>query len=674
VQPGDPQRIGPYRLVRELGSGGMGRVFLARSSGGRPVAVKVIRPDLAADPEFRARFRHEVAAARLVNGLYTALVVDADTEGQVPWLATAYVAGPSLADQVRLAGPLPAGAVSALAAGLAEGLGAIHAAGLVHRDLKPSNVLLAEDGPRVIDFGISRAVEASALVVGSPGFMSPEQATGAAVGPPSDVFSLGAVLTFASTGHGPFGTGSAPALGYRVVHAPADLADVPAEIKSLVERCLAKDPGDRPAIGDLLAELGDFDVSEDWLSPALPSQSAPHAPAGPIEFPAAPPAPAAQAPTVEAQPHPAPEPTESRITPVPPVPAAIAPRQRPPARTRFRFRDFARTPLGAVILSVPLAVIIAVGVLVAFPGHASPIATLTDPGGSANPDFSDLSSLAIAGDGTMLAAGSGNRSTYLWNLKTRKITATLTGPNAADVNAVAFSPNGATLAVGDANGTTTLWDTATGTLTRTLTGPATGFQVQSVAFSPDGTMVAAAGTGDTCLWNTATGALIATLSTGEALSFSPDGTMLAILGAHNTVGLWNVATHKITATLTDTDAFNLESVAFSPNGTTLAAGDQSGDVYLWNVATRQVTATLTVPGDYSVDALAFSPGGATLAIADNTGSNYLWNVATRKVIATFNPGNKIPAGGMAFDPDGTTLATSGGNDDIYLWKLPPHTS
>jgi serine/threonine protein kinase/sugar lactone lactonase YvrE len=646
VQPGDPERIGPYRLVRELGSGGMGRVFLARSSGGRPVAVKVIRPDLAADPEFRARFRHEVAAARLVNGLYTALVVDADTESHVPWLATAYVAGPSLADQVRLAGPLPAGAVSALAAGLAEGLGAIHAAGLVHRDLKPSNVLLAEDGPRVIDFGISRAVEASALtstglVVGSPGFMSPEQAIGAAVGPPSDVFSLGALLTFASTGHGPFGTGSAPALGYRVVHAPADLADVPAEIKSLVERCLAKDPGDRPAIGELLAELGDFDVSEDWLSPALPSQSAP------------------------------PEPTESLITPVPPVPAASAPRQRPPARTRSRFRDFARTPLGAVILSVPLAAIVAVGVLAAFPGHASPIATLTDPGGSANPGYSNVSSLAIARDGTTLAAGSGNRSTYLWNLKTREITATLTAPNAFNVNAVAFSPDGTTLAVGDANGTTTLWDTATGTLTRTLTNPGPGYGVQSVAFSPDGTMVAAVGTGHTYLWNAASGSLIATLSTGvSGAAFSPDGTQLAVISGDNSICLWNVATHKITATLTDTSALNLLALAFSSNGT-LAAGDQDGSVYLWNAATHKLTATVN-SGAITVDALSFSPSGATLAIASNTGTNYLWNVAARKVTESYNPGNKIAAGSLAFD--GTTLVTSGGNDNIYLWKLPAHAS
>src|ERR1700689_1923000 len=174
LQPGDPQRVGPYWLLGRLGNGGMGQVFLGRSAGGRPVAVKVIRADLAGDVNFRARFRQEVAAARKVNGLYTALVVDAAPDEQTPWLATAYVPGPSLADAVASHGKLPAGTVLALAAGLAEGLQAIHAAGLVHRDMKPSNVLLADDGPRMIDFGISRAAEASSLtspglVGGSPG-------------------------------------------------------------------------------------------------------------------------------------------------------------------------------------------------------------------------------------------------------------------------------------------------------------------------------------------------------------------------------------------------------------------------------------------------------------------------------------------------------------------------
>jgi serine/threonine protein kinase len=274
--PGDPRVVGPYQLLGRLGSGGMGRVFLGVSAGGRPVAVKVIRPELVADPEFRTRFRREVAAARTVSGLFTALVVDADTDAPAPWLATAYVAGPSLAQAVRDTGPLSADSVLALAVGLAEGLAAIHAAGVVHRDLKPSNVLLAEDGPRVIDFGISRAVEATSLtnagfVVGSPGFMSPEQAKGGVVGPPSDMFSLGAILAFAATGEGPFGSGSTVALVYRVVHSSPVLGGLPSQVRPLIERCLAKDPGRRPTALDFLAQAGPGRPLTGWLGqPVIP--------------------------------------------------------------------------------------------------------------------------------------------------------------------------------------------------------------------------------------------------------------------------------------------------------------------------------------------------------------------------------------------------------------------
>ena len=268
LQPGDPQLIGPYRLRGRLGTGGMGRVYLGLSPGGRAVAVKVIRADLAQDAEFRARFRREVGVARRVSGLFTAPVIDADVESPVPWLATAYVRGPSLADAVSEHGPLPAASVLVLARGLAEGLSAIHAAGVVHRDLKPANVLLAEDGPRLIDFGISRAVEASALthtglVVGSPGFMSPEQAEGREVGPPSDLFSLGAVLAFAATGQGPFGSGSTPALVYRVVYCMPQLDLVPAEVRPLIDRCLGKDPARRPTADDLLS--GAAQPAAGWL-------------------------------------------------------------------------------------------------------------------------------------------------------------------------------------------------------------------------------------------------------------------------------------------------------------------------------------------------------------------------------------------------------------------------
>ncbi len=279
LQPEDPREIGPYRLLGQLGSGGMGQVFLGMSAGGRPIAVKVIRTELATDPDFRARFRREVAAAQKVSGLFTALVVDADLDSPMPWLATAYVAGPSLTEAVRGHGPLPVRSLLALAAGLAEGLGAIHAAGVVHRDLKPSNVLLAEDGPRVIDFGISEAAEASVaaganVMIGSPGYMSPEQVLGLDIDPASDMFSLGAVLTFAATGQGPFGTGSNAALMYRLVNSPANLGSVPGELRSLVGSCLAKHPSDRPTARELLAEVGAIQPAPGWLAESIMSSFA----------------------------------------------------------------------------------------------------------------------------------------------------------------------------------------------------------------------------------------------------------------------------------------------------------------------------------------------------------------------------------------------------------------
>ncbi|HUD36263.1 MAG TPA: protein kinase [Streptosporangiaceae bacterium] len=252
--------MGRYRLLGRLGSGGMGDVFLGQSPGGRLVAVKLIRADLAQNPDFRVRFAREVAAARRVGGIFTTPVVDADPDGPEPWLVTAYVDGASLAETVEAHGPLPAESVRRLAAGLAEGIAAIHAAGVVHRDLKPSNVLLAADGPRIIDFGISRALDGTGVthsgsIIGSPGFMSPEQADGQPVGPPSDIFSLGSVLTFAATGEGPFGEGLPSVLIYRIVHAAPNTAAVPAWIRPLIEGCLAKNPAGRPSAEDVLAEV-----------------------------------------------------------------------------------------------------------------------------------------------------------------------------------------------------------------------------------------------------------------------------------------------------------------------------------------------------------------------------------------------------------------------------------
>ncbi|GHH89494.1 protein kinase domain-containing protein [Streptomyces capillispiralis] len=304
LQPDDPRELGSYRLLRRLGAGGMGRVYLARSPGGRTVAVKVVRPDLAADADFRARFRHEAEIAKAVSGRFTAPVVDADPEASLPWLATSYVLGPDLTDVVAVHGALPERTVHALAAGLAAALQEVHAAGLVHRDLKPSNVLLAADGPRVIDFGIARAVDGSRMtqtgvVVGSPGYMSPEQAQGKDVGTAGDVFSLGAVLAFAATGRGAFGDGASShaALLYQIVHGEPDLTGVPQSLLGLVRACLLKDPAQRPAPAQIVGALAPGGVEQvltDWLPSAVASTIATHA-AGILDLEAPDAAPAAGA-------------------------------------------------------------------------------------------------------------------------------------------------------------------------------------------------------------------------------------------------------------------------------------------------------------------------------------------------------------------------------------------
>ncbi|WP_426404141.1 serine/threonine-protein kinase [Streptomyces sp. R-07] len=251
--------IGRYVIEHKLGEGGMGTVYLARSRGGRAVAVKVARPELASDPSFRARFRAEVAAARQVGGFHTAQVVDADPEAEAPWLATAYIPGPTLSGLLTAEGPMDEERLRALGAALAEALEAIHACGLVHRDLKPGNIVMASDGPRVLDFGIARALESTRLTAtgnafGTPGYLAPEQALGEEVTGAADVFALGAVLVAAAGGR-PFGDGTPMGLMYRSVHEAPDLGAVPEALRSLVGRCLAKDPAERPTPDALMDEL-----------------------------------------------------------------------------------------------------------------------------------------------------------------------------------------------------------------------------------------------------------------------------------------------------------------------------------------------------------------------------------------------------------------------------------
>ena len=268
----DPERIGRYRLIGRLGAGGMGQVFFGRSAGGRAVAIKRIHPHMAADTSFRERFAREVNAARQVSGAFTAPVIDAGPDDEVPWLVTSYVPSLPLDEAVQAHGPLPESSVRVLAAGLAEALAEIHRVGLIHRDLKPGNVLLSEDGPRVIDFGIARATDGTAAtqsVIGTPGFMSPEQVQGEALTPASDLFAYGAVLAHAASGGGPFGEGNMPTMVMRIISKEPDLSGVPESLRHLVAACLSKDVKGRPGPGEILDYLGDVHAGSSWLPPAV---------------------------------------------------------------------------------------------------------------------------------------------------------------------------------------------------------------------------------------------------------------------------------------------------------------------------------------------------------------------------------------------------------------------
>ncbi|MBZ3903222.1 serine/threonine-protein kinase [Streptomyces griseiscabiei] len=330
----DPRSVGGYKVVDRLGNGGMGVVYRARARSGREVAVKVVHAQYAQDPVFRARFRQEIEAVRKVSGAFTAPVVDADPEAVRPWMATQYVPGRSLAQLIRDRGPLRAGALRPLALGLVEALREIHRAGVVHRDLKPANVLIADDGPRVIDFGISRAAENLSLtetgqMIGTPPFMSPEQLTDArTAGPSSDVFSLGTLLVYALTGRGPFDADSPYLTAYRVVHDEPVLDGVDAPLRAILERCLAKDAADRPGLDELAREF----------AAVLPEP-------GPDDLPAA--APRTDTEDVATEPRPA-----STAEPRPAPATDPGPAPRPARRRRVRQLLAVTGTAGALVLGL----------------------------------------------------------------------------------------------------------------------------------------------------------------------------------------------------------------------------------------------------------------------------------------------------------------------------------
>ncbi|XVQ11060.1 WD40 repeat domain-containing serine/threonine protein kinase [Spirillospora sp. CA-255316] len=644
----DPRHVGPYRTLAELGRGGMGRVLLGSAPDGRLVAVKLVHARLVGVPGFRDRFRDEVAATRAVSGAYTAAVIDADADAPTPWLASVYVPGPSLHDAVRAAGALPVEPVLRLAAGLAAALLDIHRSGLVHRDLKPSNVLLAADGPRVIDFGVARAVESgdgdqtqTGLLAGTPGFMSPEEADARQPTAASDIFSLGCVLAMACTGRGPFDGPGVPQTLYNVVHTAPVLDAVPGRLRPIVEACLAKDPDARPAPDRLLTMIGHVAPSTRPWPPAV---------------------------------HRLIEERQAAI-------AGLLTPPSPPARHRGRL-----LVAGAI---AGCATLTAAMLWALWPGPAAgsrpaPSASRSTPPPVSWPlrgHTSTIQSVTFSADGRTLLTASEDHTVRKWDVASRTQRGTpLQHPDG--VNDVALGPRDIAIYTSGDDGSIRVWPMSG-------RGRQTGFDIRlgpvsAMAISPDGRVLATSSMSRVVrLWDLDDGRVGPALDTGagsvEALAFAPDSRTLAVgttgtrenADTGNTEGhvqLWEVYDRrKIGEDLTGFNSW-VHGVAFSPDGRTLAAA--GGDTArLWDVTTRS-PAGAPIDCRSTCRTVTFSPDGRTLATAGGDTIARLWNLADRRQLGPDLKGHTGVIFSVRFSPDGRTLATAGADGTARLWPVP----
>ena len=722
LKPGDPSRVGNYRLIGRLGEGGMGQVFLGLSPGGRQVAVKVIHPGYASGKQFRERFAREIEAARRVGGFHTASVVDADPGADPPWMVTAFIQGPPLQQAVTEGGPFSLERVCRLGAGLAEGLAAIHACGLVHRDLKPSNVILADDGPRIIDFGIARAAEASpmttaGMVVGTYSYMSPEQLRGEVAGPASDVFALGCTLAFAATARITFGDDSIVTVVYRITTEPPDLSGVTEEhgFRDLVRDCLSKSPANRPSLATIMDRLAETGTAAQAVLAAEPAPRVPApepppvpyvaaagaqpysyvAPPEPKQYPAAAQPPSGQAGSPAAggvgldpgwggQPS-SPdfyEPTQTMRTgdrtgrgqasdQQRTGPAGPPPDQRPiwaaaPPPPRSGRGGGARRTVLIVAAAAVVVVGAVVGILLSSssPNTSHPMAIQSSAHASGHPSArSSVRSSPVAGAPNHPALS-------------------LHDPGGKNVFGDVFSSE-TTLVTGDGNGSSYVWDLSSGgSLTSTLTNPNSD-GINSIAFNANSNTYAIAGANSKIyLWSAGSNKLTATLSNGtrsdNRVAISPDGSMVAVGSSDAGTYLWNVAGGKPNSTPTtsfhDPGGKNVYGVAFSPDGNTLAAGDTNGSTYLWNVSTGQLTSTLKDPGSKGLYDIAFSPNGNLLAVSDESSTTtdgvvYLWNVSTGKLVNSLESFYNSEFADIAFTPDGNYLAAGDTIGKLSFWNV-----
>ncbi|SEC84698.1 serine/threonine-protein kinase [Streptomyces melanosporofaciens] len=724
----DPPQAGPYRLEAILGAGGMGRVYLGRTPAGSAVAVKVVHREYAGDATFRKRFEQEVAAARRVQGLYTVPVVDADLRADEPWLATAYVPGPSLQHAVADSGPLAADAALGLIARVAEALQSIHAADVIHRDLKPSNIILTAEGPKVIDFGIARAadvttVTATGMRTGTPAYMAPEYIRGQNVTEAGDVFALGVVAHFAATGRLAFGGGTDHGVVYRILEQTPDLDGCPEPLRAIAARCLEKDPERRPTPAEVIEQCRQASTAgiadahpRTVVAPSGPERVTP----GPLDAPGSPGA--LGLPDAE---------TRTSLSPrgsgpAAPVPPPSAPAAHDPARGAAPggpatppsadtspnppVPDPLTTPapgLPVLLSGVGILVLAVVLIAVYLPG-SSPDRGPSYPYRSFEPTAAigptgqsrDTEGMAFSPDGKTLATNSDDGKVRLWNVADRKPRATFiqrdsVGNDGFGGRSVTFSPDGKLLAATNMTGWLTMWDVAEHRQVRFLGTTVDGGE--KVAFSPDGKLFATGSqAGSVFLFGTNSRkddklAYYDQEAKVTGVAFSPDGRTLASasddsgsnLTPKHSVRLWDVAHRdpepygQDDPRLTISPAQGVLSLAFSPDGKTIATGSYDDKVRLWDAKTGRQRATLGDSYQARVDHLAFSPDGKTLAAPAGRGL-LLWNVATRKpraILVTGAQGPESTVRDVAFSRDGRLIA---GNDTehhkVYLWKNPKQSA
>ena len=727
LRPDDPRELGSYRLVGRLGQGGMGAVYLATAPDGTWVAIKVIRPDLAENAEFRSRFRRETESARKVRRFATAAVLDADPDGERPYLVTEYVEGPTVARLVAGRGPLRPADLEHLAISVATALTAIHGAGIIHRDLTPSNVLLSPVGPKVIDFGLSRAAEVMSDVshqhgaIGTPGYMAPEQIMGADISSAVDVFAWGGVIVYAGTGRAPFGGGPTDAVLYRVVH-DAPRLDGLGELQGLVERAMAKDPADRPSAEQLRLELvggapaaavpgpapgpgpapdeirgrrrlfggGRRAAETPVTAPAPQTVQAPTSTAtGAPEGTAAPGGTAATAqtaaaprPSIPASPSPSPSPAP------PSPPPASAPFAGPPPASSFQPRGASRSQTPPTVISRP-------PISASPPPIPPPASSTITPDAMAQPPEPSrrvgssparskvvialvavcvLIAAAVIGIGLAVRSheNTPSRPDASRQLAQRALAIRATNPDLAASLALAayHLDQGATAREA-------VLDTVAARSGISLPGPAGA--VRQISLDRAGQILLAVDqNGGLRAYSIADPAHPRTLGTApgaDALgaAVSPDGTVVASGGADQVLRLWRLAEGQLRPAGTVTgNTSPINRVVFAPNGKTVAAVGDDSTVRLWNVADpdRPGAAAIVIGAGGPITDIAYRPDSDMIAVGATDSDIRLWDItspARPRLIATLS--GPMPADSVAFSPDSQSLATGFDDGSVRLWPL-----